>query len=153
MAKTHKETTKPIPVWHREEVIDPQTGEVIERYNVKIKERGANFHLMGLFHMTAALDLFGNQKTKILSYILENTNSDNIFLGTQRTIAEKTETSVNTVNSTIQMLVNADIMQKKHSGVYFINPNVIFKGGTNKRMDILYQYHDTSKKKEKKAKV
>ena len=142
-----------MPVWHKEEVIDKETGELIARFKFEVEERDANFHKIWLYHIACVLDLIGNQKIRILSYILENTNSDNIFVGTQQIIVEETESSKQTVTDTIKMLVDANIMQKKHSGAYFINPNVIFRGRNNKRMDILYQYHDTSKKKEKKAKV
>ena len=157
MIKTDKrkerKTTKRMPVWHREEVIDKETGELINRYNFEIEERDANFHKIWLCHVAYALDLIGNQKIKILSYILENTNSDNIFVGTQRIIAEETETALDTVNITMKMLMDADIIQKKHAGAYFINPNVMFKGGTNKRMDIVYKYQDTSSKRKKEAKA
>jgi len=148
-AKTHKA----FPVWHKEEVIDKETGELVDRYNVEMEERDANFHKIWLWHIAHVLDLLGSQKIKILSYILENTNSDNLFIGTQRAIAEKTETAKQTVTDTIHMLVGANIMKKQQSGVYLINPEVIFRGGTNKRMDILYRYHDTTKKTEPKKKA
>jgi len=148
--KKQPKTTKPIPVWHKEEVIDPKTGELVDRYNFEIEERDANFHKIWLWHIAAVLDLIGNQKVKILSYILENTTTDNMFIGTHRLIAEETESAKKTVTDTMRMLTNADMMQRKHAGAYFINPNVIYKGGTNKRMDILYQYHDTTSKKKVK---
>lgn len=151
--KKQQKTTKRMPVWHKEEVVDPKTGELVDRYNFEIEERDANFHKIWLWHIAAVLDLIGNQKIKILSYILENTNSDNMFIGTQRIIAEETESSLDTVVITMKMLVQADILQKKHAGAYFINPNVVFKGGSNRRMDILYQYNDSSKKKPKSTKT
>lgn len=144
--KKRQVTKKMIKVPKREEVIDPKTGQLVDRYTFEIEERDANFHKLWLWHIAAALDLIGNQKIKILSYILTNTNSDNIFIGTMRTIAEATESATKTVNDTVIMLLDADIIKRQQSGVYLINPEVIFKGGTNKRMDILYQYYTEPKK-------
>ena len=148
--KKQKITRKPMKITERKEFIDPETGEKVDQYIYKMEERDANFHKLWLWHIAYALDLLGNQKIKVLSYILETMNTDNIFIGTQRAIAEQTGTSLETVNITMQMLLEADVLKKQQNGVYFINPEVIFKGGTNKRMDILYQYYTNEPKKAKK---
>jgi biotin operon repressor len=150
--KKQQTTRKPIKISERREFIDPETGQKVDQYIFKVEDRDANFHKLWLWHIAAALDLIGNQKIKILSYILANTQNNNIFIGTMRDIAEKLETSKDTVNTTIQMLMDADILKRQQSGVYLINPEVIFKGGTNQRMDILYQYYTNEPKKGKKTK-
>jgi len=144
-------TRKPMRVSERKEFYDKETGETVSQYVFKLEDRDANFHKLWLWHIAAALDLIGNQKIRILSYILENTNRDNLFIDTQRSLAEKTDTSTKTVNITLKMLIDADILKIQQAGVYLINPDVIFKGGTTTRMDILYQYHTgTPKTKRKK---
>jgi len=60
-------------------------------------------------------------------------------------IAEETSTSTQTVTITMKALMDADIIKRQHSGAYFVNPDVIFKGGTS-RMDITFQYHAANKK-------
>ena len=150
MTKTKEKkqrTTRPIKVIERTEYIDPVTKEKVPQYTFKIEERDANFYKLWLCHIAAALELIGNQKIRILSHILENTRPDNVFIGTQRAIAEATETSTKTVTETIKMLIFADVLKMQQAGVYLINPEVVFKGGTNNRMDILYKYYDTSKKR------
>jgi len=150
MTKTNKKrqvTRKPIKVSERREIVDKQTGEVVDEYVFKIEERDANFHKLWLWHLAAALDLIGNQKIKILSHILENTRQDNIFIGSQQAIADATETATQTVTITMKMLMVADIIKMQQRGVYMINPDVIFRGDAKKRMNILYEYHDTSKEK------
>jgi hypothetical protein len=69
-----------------------------------------------------------------------------------RGIAEKTETSTKTVNDTVIMLVGANILIRKQAGVYLVNPEAVFRGRSDKRLDILYQYHAESKKKKEKSK-
>jgi len=157
MTKTNEKkqhvTRKPIKISERKELVDPATGELIDQYIIKIEDRDANFHKLWLWHIASALELIGNQKIKILSHILESMNTDNLFIGTNRAIAEKTETSTKTVNITLKMLMEADILRThQQAGVYLINPDVIFRGGTNKRMDILYQYYQEELKPKPKKK-
>ncbi len=94
------------------------------------------------------LDIIGNQKIRVVNYILENINSENLFVGTQRAIAENIEASTKTVNVTIKALIDSDFMTFVQDGVYRVNPNVIFKGSKNKRMNILYKYHDSRKEED-----
>jgi hypothetical protein len=148
-----KPTIKKMKVPEKRELLDPKTGETIWVDSFVFEERDANFHKIWLWHIIQALDLIGNQKIKILTHILSNINADNLFIGTQRDIAEETETAKQTVTDTMNMLQQADIIKKRRSGVYFINPNTIFKGNNNKRMNILYQYHDTQTKPKKSKKT
>lgn len=147
--KREQRTVKPIKTFKRGEYVDPKTGELVERYSIEIENKDADFHKLWLWHIAAALELIGNQKIRILSYILENTREDNLFVGTQQMIGEATETSRQTVTLTMNMLKEADIIKMQHSGAYFINPEVIFKGTNNKRLEVLYQYHAPKQKKPK----
>jgi hypothetical protein len=154
MTKTNKRkaksTTKKLKINEPRLLVDPKTGEEIWVDSFVFEERDANFHKIWLWHIIQALDLIGNQKIKILSYILENIRPDNLFIGTQRFIAEATESSLKTVTDTLKMLHQADIIKMQHAGVYFVNPNTIFKGERKKRMNILYQYIDLKEKGGKK---
>jgi hypothetical protein len=126
-------------------LVDKETGEEFPANYFEIEERDANFHKIWLWHIIQALDLIGNQKIKILSYILENIDTGNQFIGSQRIIAEETETSIQTVTITMKMLQETDIIKMRQHGVYYVNPNAIFKGDNKKRMNILYRYHDIGK--------
>jgi DNA-binding transcriptional regulator YhcF (GntR family) len=151
MTKTNKRkskpTTKNMKIPEQRELVDPKTGEKILVDSFVFEERDANFHKIWLWHIIQALDLIGNQKIKILSYILENVNADNLFIGTQRDIADATGTAKQTVTDTMNMLQQVDIIKMRQHGVYFVNPNAIFKGNSKKRMNILYQYYDVETKK------
>ena len=72
-----------------------------------------------------SFELVGNKKAKILAYILENTREDNLFVGTQRTIAERTGIALKTVSTTMKMLLNAEIIKRQQHGVYLVNREVI----------------------------
>ncbi|KKB33698.1 hypothetical protein QY97_03083 [Bacillus thermotolerans] len=107
-----------------------------------IEERDANFHKMWLGHVLESLDMIGNQKIRVAMFIMNNVNSDNEFIMTYRIIAEKTGISLQTVSETMKALQESDFIKKIRNGYYRINPDVMFKGGKNKRMEILIRYRE-----------
>jgi len=143
-----RNTRKKTKVIGKETYIKQDTGEITEMNVVEIEERDANFHKLWLGHILQTLDIIGNQKIKVVNYILENINSENVFIGTQRNIAENIDVSTKTVNVTIKALIESDFMAFVQDGVYRINPNVIFKGGKDRRMNILYKYYNDKKEGE-----
>lgn len=128
-------------------LIDENTGEVIQVQEVSIEERDANFHKIWLYHIVHALDMIGNQKVKVLSYILENLNRDNQIIMTQRKISENCGISYPIVSATIKGLKEADFLTMINSGAYQINPEAIFKGGSGERMRILFDYQNIKSEK------
>jgi DNA-binding transcriptional regulator YhcF (GntR family) len=138
--KKQKCTRKKTKFIGNRNLIDQQTGEVITVQEVSIEERDANFHKIWMSHVIQALDLIGNQKIKILNILLENANKENLVIMTQRKISDISKVSYKTVAITMKMLQDSDFIIKKQSGVYFINPEMIFKGGSGERMRILFDY-------------
>ena len=82
-------TRKKVKVIGTEKYIKQDTGEIAEMQVVKIEERDANFHKLWLGHILQSIDLIGNQKTKLAFWILDNLDSNNQLIMTQRKIAEK----------------------------------------------------------------
>src|SRR5699024_1996489 len=131
------------------------------------EERDANFHKIWLGHMLESLDMIGNQKIRVAMFIMENINKENELIMTYRVIAEKTNTSLQTVSETMKALQESNILSKIkkknnksiqkiskkkkklqesnliskiRNGYYRVNPDVIFKGGRNDRMNVLLRY-------------
>jgi DNA-binding IclR family transcriptional regulator len=71
---------------------------------------------------------------------MNNLDKENRLIMTQRMIAEKTKMSTKTVTETLKALISSNFLQKVQSGVYRVNPNIVFKGGKNQRIDVLLQY-------------
>ena len=116
-------------------------GEIISCHVVQIEERDANFHKIWLGHIIQSLDLIGNQKIRLANFILANLDRENKLVMTQRKIAEKSGISIGTIISTMKALQEGNFLTKINSGAYQVNPDIIFKGGRNDRMNILLQYH------------
>src|SRR5699024_2728805 len=112
------------------------TGEKETMQVTNIEERDANFHKIWLGHMLESLDMIGNQKIRVAMFIMENINKENELIMTYRVIAEKTNTSLQTVSETMKALQESKI----RNGYYRVKPDVIFKGGRNDRMNVLLRY-------------
>src|SRR5699024_277312 len=120
--------------------IDASTGEKETMQVTNIEERDANFHKIWLGHMLESLDMIGNQKIRVAMFIMENINKENELIMTYRVIAEKTNTSLQTVSETMKALQESNLLSKIRNGYYRVNPDVIFKGGRNDRMNVLLRY-------------
>lgn len=135
-------TRKKVKVIGTENYINQKTGEINEMQIIDIEERDANFHKLWLGHILNSIDLIGNQKTKLAFWILDNLNSENQLIMTQREISNKTGIARGTITSTLKALVDSNFLKMQQSGVYQVNPDVLFKGGKNSRMNVLIKYHN-----------
>lgn len=138
--KKVKTTRKKVKVLGTQSYINTNTGEVEEMQVTSIEERDANFHKIWLGHLLESLDMIGNQKIRVAMFIMNNLNSENEFLMTHRIIADKTGISVKTVTETMKILQESGFLNKIRNGYYRINPDIIFKGGKENRMNILIKY-------------
>jgi plasmid pONE430 DNA, complete sequence len=142
MAKT---TRRKMKIVGKQAYIDQETGEMNEVQVIDIEKRDANFHKIWLSHILNSIDLIGNQKTKLAFWILDNIDSENQLIMTQRKIAKNSGISLYTVSETLKVLMDSNFLQKINSGAYRVNPNVLWKGGKSARMNILFKYHQNEK--------
>lgn len=138
--KKPKTTRKKIKILGTKEFIDSDTGEIHKMQVTDIEDRDANFHKIWLGHLLETLDLIGNKKIKVAMFIMNDLNIENQFLGTHRYIAEKTGVSLPTVTETMSILQESDFLIKVRNGFYRVNPEILFKGGKNNRMNVLLRY-------------
>lgn len=138
-----KTTRKKVKIIGKETYIKQDTGEITDMQVINIEERDFNFHKIWLEHILTSIDIIGNQKTRLAFWIMNNLDKENRLIMTQRMIAEKTKMSTKTVTETLKALISSNFLQKVQSGVYRVNPNIVFKGGKNQRIDVLLQYRAT----------
>lgn len=138
-------TRKKIKVIGTQDYINPDTSEVITMNVIKVEERDANFHKIWLSHVLQSLELIGNQKIKLVFWLIDNMDSENKVCMTQRQMVKATGISLDTVNYTLKVLIENNFLIKHNIGVYKVNPDMIFKGGKNERMNVLIEYTNTKK--------
>src|SRR5699024_10921586 len=133
-------TRKKVKFLGTKEFIDASTGEKETMQVTNIEERDANFHKIWLGHMLESLDMIGIQKIRVAMFIMENINKENELIMTYRVIAEKNNTSLHTISETKKTKQEKNLLSKIRNGYYRVNPDVIFKGGRNDRMNVLLRY-------------
>lgn len=141
-------TSKKVKIIGNQTYINRDTGEIEDFQVVNIEERDFNFHKVWLSHVINSLDLIGNQKTKLAFWILDNLDKENKLTMTYRQISEKSGISYQTVSRTMKSLLESNFLQQINQGAYRVNPNVIFKGSRNGRLNVLYQYNSEEQEKE-----
>ena len=139
MAKTTSKKTKYIG---NVEYINPRTGELETFQLSEIEERDANFHKIWMREFIASMEIVGNKKTKICYWVIDNINKSNELTYTYRQISKATGISLETVRATMAALQDADFLRRKNQGCYVINPNIIYKGSRNGRLNILHTYRN-----------
>lgn len=125
--------------------IDEETGEITE-FSIMQQNGDFNFEKIWLGHLMQTLDIIGNQKIKVITHIISNRiKSNNMFIGSQREIAQDIGVSLKTVSLTIQALKEAGFLKEIKKGLYQVNPDYIFKGAKGNRMNIVLQYNNIKK--------
>lgn len=122
--------------------VNNKTGEVIEVKEIQ-QSGDFNFNKIWLSILMQLLDCIGNKKTLVINYLLQNKNSDNLIIGTQRQIATQVGVSLPVVHDTIKAMISINAIKKTSIGVYQLNPNMIFKGKHQNRMNVLFKYQNT----------
>jgi len=153
--KTHKTmtTTKKVKVIGKEQYINAETGEVEVMDVVSVEARDFNFHKLWLGHILNSIDLIGNQKTRLAFWILDNLDSENKLIYTYEQIRKETGISSKTIADTFKALATSNFLKKKQSGVWIVNPDFIYKGSRNGRLNVLIQYRDAVREEAVKAKA
>lgn len=150
-----QETTKTIKSKERktrivgtQEMMNVTTGEIIDCNVVTVEERDFNFQKLWMGHILEAIDEIGNAKMKVLMYLInKREKANNMLAKTIKEIAKETGISEKTIIETLKILEQHKIIKRK-TGVVILNPDVIFKGGPNKRLNVLLQYHNLDENQE-----
>lgn len=141
--KTNEQhTSKKIKVIGSEKFINAETGELEEFQVTNIEERDFNFSKVWMRNFITTLDLVGNQKIRLALWIIENVNKENQLISTFRNMSDETGISLFTVRETMKILQEANFLRKSSNGVYTVNPDIVFKGTRNARLNVLNQYQE-----------
>ena len=139
MGSEYIENTKTLIGTKRKELIDKETGEIIEVDQITKKVYGQkNFWKLYLSDFLPVLGIVENKQVDILIYILENTQpSNNMFIGTYKTIRENTKASETTIAKVMKKLQEQKFLKKIQNGLWQGSPNIMMKGNENKKQLLL----------------
>lgn len=97
------------------------------------------FEIVYTAELFGILERLGNKKIEVLSYLLENKDSNNCLNMTNVEIAENINVSRKTVVETIKILQDANLVRKKHSLLMF-SPNLMVKGNQQREAYLMRKY-------------
>ena len=141
MGNEYIERTKTLIGTKRKELIDKETGEVIEVDQITKKVYGQkNFWKLYLSDFLPVLGIVESKQVDILIYILENTHPS-----TNKTIRKNTKASETTIAKVIKKLQEQKFLKKIQNGLWQVSPNIMMKENENKRQ-LLLSYFCNSKK-------
>ena len=139
MESEYIEKTKTLIGTKRKELIDKETGEIIEVDQITKKVYGQkDFWKLYLSDFLPVLGIVENKQVDILIYILKNTQpSNNMFIGTYKTIRENTKASETTIAKVMKKLQEQKFLKKIQNGLWQVSPNIMMKGNENKKQLLL----------------
>ena len=121
-------------------LIDEQSGEVIEVDKLYRKQTSGNFHKAYLIQLISMMDMIGNQKFKVVNYILDNIHwSNNTLIATVKEMIKATGTSKQTVITTLKALEEGNII-KRRTGALMLNPELLMRGDDHKQKYLLLEF-------------
>ena len=83
-------------------LVDPETGETYPMQMNVMEDRDFNFHKVWLQHLVNSLDSISNQKLRLAFWIIDHLDREDQLIMTQRAIADATNMSTKTVNTTLK---------------------------------------------------
>lgn len=137
-----KQTSKKVKIVGHAQYINAKDGTVEDFQVMRVEDRDFNFHKVWLEHIINSLDLIGNQKTRLAFWIIDNLDKENKLTMTYRQISEKSGISLDTVRVTMKSLMESNFLERINQGAYRVNPDVVFKGTRQGRLNVLYQYNE-----------
>jgi hypothetical protein len=133
--------SKKIEIVGSRDFADVNTGEISTFNVIKQQEQDSNFDKIWVALIFSAIEEFGSRKMDVLTWLIENRDrGNNTILKTVAEIAKKTGTDKGTVTSTLNILVKHKLAKRK-TGIVWLSPDVIFRGGHGKRMNVLIQFN------------
>lgn len=109
------------------ELINPETGE---RWPIDamFDPKEGRWEKVFAKNLARMLDLVGDEKMKVVTYLIRHKDYLNVVNSTIREIAEETGVSTKTVNRVLKTLQSQNYLQKVRNGKYVFSPHVMRHG-------------------------
>ena len=121
---------------------DNETGEIHSVPVINHLGKHKDFDMIFYGHFLEILNDLGNKKILILQHILKNrSKSENVFIGTVRDIAKSLNIAFATVQKTLVILEDKQVIKRK-TGVIYIDGNLISDGRFKDRIMHVYSSID-----------
>lgn len=136
------ESTQTLIGTQKKTLVDLDTGEKILVDQITKRVYGTKqFWKMYLMDFLMILGIIDSKQVDIFIYVVENTDqSNNLFIGTYKKIAQDLHVSEPTIARIMKKLKDNGFVKRIQNGVWMVNPNILMKGNDTKRQILLSYY-------------
>lgn len=101
----------------------------------------AGFSITYLATIINMIDNIGNKKMQVVKYILQHMDSNNKLSETVREIANGSQCSLQTVNDTLKILEECEIIARK-TGTVMLSPKLVHKGNAQRERFLMTKFYE-----------
>lgn len=122
-----------------------ETGEIkiisepIEAEQIVKKVPRNGFEITYLAYFCDLFDKLGGKKYVVFKYIIENKNTENQLIITNRELAQKCNVGINTVTDTLKLLKEANLISVR-TGAIMLLPKLAHRGGDKKEAYLMQKF-------------
>lgn len=109
-------------------LLNENTGETRKIVKFEKNEKGERWEKVYAKSLARMLDIAGDERTRVLAFLIKRKDHHNKVTETVRSIAAETGISATTVNKTLQLLQKHSYLHKVRNGVYRFSPNIMVNG-------------------------
>lgn len=121
-------------------LINMTTGEEIPLDTLISSEKAERWDKVYTKQLARMLDCIGDEKMRVISFLLRKKDSLNVVSATMREMAEATKVSTNTVNKVMKSMQEGDYIHKIRGGKWRLNPRLISNGKHSMAMATINYY-------------
>lgn len=121
-------------------LINIETGEEIPFDQLISSDKPDRWDKVYTKNLARMLDMIGDEKMRVLSFLLRKKDSLNLVSATMREIADATNVSTNTVNKVMKAMQRGDYIHKIRGGKWRLSPRIICPGKTSMAMATINYY-------------
>ena len=114
-------------------------GEPIEAEQIVKKVPRKGFEITYLAYFCELFDKLGGKKYTVFKYIIEHKSADNTLIITNRELAQKTNTSLQTVSDTLKLLREAGLIVCR-TGSIMLLPKLAHRGSDKKEAYLMQKF-------------
>ena len=127
-------------------LLNMQTGETTDIDQLVSSDTPERWDKVYTKNLARMLDVVGDERMKVISYLLRKKDTYNLVNSTMREIANNVKVSTNTVNKVLKAMQKGDYIHKVKGGKWRLSPRLVWGGKHAVAMATINYYDNLDKK-------
>lgn len=121
-------------------ILNMETGEELPFDQLVTSDKPDRWDKVYTKNLARMLDVMGDEKMKVISYLLRKKDNFNAITVTMRELSEATGVSLKTVSRVMKKLQDHDYLHKVRNGKWRLSPRIICNGSNSLGMATINYY-------------